>query len=348
MSSIIDNKRINIVKAIGIIAVVIGHYNGSWREYFPPHLFHMPLFFMIGGVLAKDFFDINIIKKVFIKYFLYIVYTYILISLIVILLSKVFPLNAGTPFFTETISSLIFTPFKKNLHSSPYALVLWFLWAYMFVVLIGRYFIYIIKDKVTILMLGVILGYIGIAVLSPMYIKSKLWYFNTLTQIFVGIGYYYIGYFIKDHLNKLKLIPLLLLSFMVYFFHKNGLFYGSGMSWSNYSGNPIMIMFCTSILCFFVFSISYYMVNFNILVKVGSYSKAIMSYHLLVFLLLTLIFKDNSFLIVNPLKNYIFRYSDLVYIGLGVSVPMLLGSVIDSFIKKLKLKDCVSNRFAIR
>lgn len=62
-----------------------------------------------------------------------------------------------------------------------------------------------------------------------------------------------------------------------------------------------------------------------------------MSYHLLVFLLLTLILKDNSFLIVNPLKNYIFRYSDFVYIGLGVSVPMLLGTVIDLFIKKLKV-----------
>ena len=341
MQKIFDEKTsklIDVAKAIGIIAVVVGHYDGTWREIIPPHLFHMPLFFMIGGILAKETFNEKILKDTFFKYFLYILYTYIIISIAVILLSKIYPIKPGTPFITESVYALLFTPFKQNLHSSPYALSLWFLWAYMFVVVIGRYFISIIKNKAIILGVGLVLGYIGMAVLAPNYVKTKFWLFNTITQIFVGLGFYYIGYFIRDYLNKLKLVPLFLLSILVYFFHKNGIFYSTGMSWSGYAGNPIMILFCTSILCLFIFSLCQYLTNFKFLVYIGKYTKGIMSYHLLVFLMLTLIFKDDNFQIIDPLKNYRFEFSDFIYVSLGVFIPIMFNVFFEKYLRYIKNK----------
>ena len=44
---------LDYAKALGIISVVIGHYNLNPFGIPHPYLFHMPLFFFIGGMLIK-------------------------------------------------------------------------------------------------------------------------------------------------------------------------------------------------------------------------------------------------------------------------------------------------------
>jgi fucose 4-O-acetylase-like acetyltransferase len=54
----------NIAKAIGIMAVVIGHSNSPIDNFI--YLWHMPLFFFISGYFYKDNYTFNIkllIKK---------------------------------------------------------------------------------------------------------------------------------------------------------------------------------------------------------------------------------------------------------------------------------------------
>ena len=85
MQKIFDEKTsklIDVAKAIGIIAVVVGHYDGTWREIIPPHLFHMPLFFMIGGILAKETFNEKILKDAFFKYYIFL---YLILLLVLLL-----------------------------------------------------------------------------------------------------------------------------------------------------------------------------------------------------------------------------------------------------------------------
>lgn len=56
------------VKAFGMIFVLVGHINNDIFNVYYAYLFHMPLFFFIGGVLYKDTrcitnFTAHVIKK---------------------------------------------------------------------------------------------------------------------------------------------------------------------------------------------------------------------------------------------------------------------------------------------
>lgn len=56
------NNKMNILKAIGIITVVIGHTWSNVFAWFPTYSFHMALFMFISGYFfkytdIKTFFD---------------------------------------------------------------------------------------------------------------------------------------------------------------------------------------------------------------------------------------------------------------------------------------------------
>ena len=48
-----ESLFLNYVKAIGIFLVVVGHYRWLPPTLFHPYIFHMPLFFIVGGILAR-------------------------------------------------------------------------------------------------------------------------------------------------------------------------------------------------------------------------------------------------------------------------------------------------------
>ena len=50
-----ESTALNYAKAIGIITVVIGHFRGVPFNYFQPYMYHMPLFFFLGGVFINEF-----------------------------------------------------------------------------------------------------------------------------------------------------------------------------------------------------------------------------------------------------------------------------------------------------
>lgn len=54
---------IRYVQAIGILFVVMGHYPVKLFNLFTPYAFHMPLFFILGGVLYKKKLCVINIKK---------------------------------------------------------------------------------------------------------------------------------------------------------------------------------------------------------------------------------------------------------------------------------------------
>lgn len=45
---------IDYAKALGIIVVVIGHYSNNIFNVMTPYMYHMPLFFMIGGIVFNE------------------------------------------------------------------------------------------------------------------------------------------------------------------------------------------------------------------------------------------------------------------------------------------------------
>ncbi|MGN9604779.1 acyltransferase family protein, partial [Salmonella enterica] len=72
-----ESKTIDIMKFIGIVFVVIGHYPGDYFNIMSPYLFHMPLFFFIAGMTLKKDSPIKNSIRVFLSIAKYSVITYI-------------------------------------------------------------------------------------------------------------------------------------------------------------------------------------------------------------------------------------------------------------------------------
>ena len=78
-----DIRYINILKALAIIAVVVGHSETPLVKVI--YLYHMPLFFFISGYLYNDRFSINplkqIKKRVLTLYLPFVIYQFIFLAL---------------------------------------------------------------------------------------------------------------------------------------------------------------------------------------------------------------------------------------------------------------------------
>lgn len=121
---------IDYIKCIGIILVVYGHFDlFTYGLTFNPYFFHMPLFFFLGGVLlnlkksSKDFY-----KNIFFKYFLYIVFTYILLGLVSKFLHYVFNIK-DMNIFEDGFISTAYLAINSNFHNNYFFLVAWFLFS---------------------------------------------------------------------------------------------------------------------------------------------------------------------------------------------------------------------------
>ncbi|MFW5402428.1 acyltransferase family protein, partial [Yersinia sp. 1252 StPb PI] len=74
-------RAINYVKAIGIIAVVAGHYYGTPFNVYTPYVWHMPLFFFLGGMLFNSSKPAKkAIRSVIRNYFLYLIIVFVIIG----------------------------------------------------------------------------------------------------------------------------------------------------------------------------------------------------------------------------------------------------------------------------
>ena len=82
-----QSLAVDYLKAVGIIAVVSGHYDGSFINFLRPYIFHMPLFFFVGGLLFKTGKKGGVFaKNLLVKYIFYIVVSYAVLWLSVCLL----------------------------------------------------------------------------------------------------------------------------------------------------------------------------------------------------------------------------------------------------------------------
>lgn len=76
------SHAIDYVKCIGIVLVIFGHYPNTIINVLKPYMYHMPLFFFLGGMLfstkkgsKKHYYNIIV------KYAAYIIISYLLLGL---------------------------------------------------------------------------------------------------------------------------------------------------------------------------------------------------------------------------------------------------------------------------
>ncbi|HHJ4330225.1 TPA: acyltransferase family protein [Citrobacter freundii] len=338
-----QKTTIDYVKALGIIAVVIGHY--YWRPFGAPdpYLFHMPLFFFLGGLVMntakspKKFF-----ADIFKRHIAYIFITYLIIGAIVTLISKFAPIDQGEPFsggLFGTISNI----YHYCFHNNKFFLVAWFLAAYacayvvMFAVtsILSRYN----HHSVVLLMISLVFGFIGIRYAPDWYHSSGNIAYNYLSQILTGFMFMGIGFSIKEIIFKcINIYGFFFCYLAISFLTLNGIAESITMSWSKYPSGFIIttisclmciyMLFC---LCYFL-SKSFGKTSFT---QIGTSSKTIMSYHLLVMYILDWIFSRMGMVDLHGVGVLSHHYNYTVW-PFYIITPIALLTAANLLYRKLK------------
>lgn len=348
--SIILNHTVAIdyIKAIGIVFVVIGHYPVSIFNVFIPYIFHMPLFFFLGGVLFNDNKKLTAtIKKVFAHHFLYIAATFLIIGAITNLLGYLLHLETNDIFNINPVR-IFKDAIKSNIHNNRFFLVAWFLFIYGTIAILFKIAFNFthtkkINQSFTLLIIGIICGFIGIDIIAPKYESTKLFYLNNISEILVGFMYFSIGFYTRQFIwSTLHPYAVILFFIINYTLFQNNISHQMIMSWSSYPDGLLMHLF-TSLSCiysvFFFAKVLASYGKYTLISYIGQISKTIMSYHLLVFLLIDIVFYKLGFYELKGLSTekyslFVSSYSWAIYVSIGIALPTACKYTVDSILKK--------------
>ncbi|WP_421350721.1 acyltransferase family protein [Aeromonas veronii] len=348
------SQAIDYLKAIGIILVVIGHYPLSPFNVITPYMFHMPLFFFIGGMLFSGRKKtIEIIKNGFNKYVLYILYTYVTIGFIVVLFNFYFRVSIGSP-FSGGLINFLFVAVASNFSNNPFFVVAWFLLAYLGIMILFHVInsiACVIKDekskKAFLFFLAVFIGWVGVNFLAVEYKETQKQIYNYLSQVTVGMMFYVFGFVFKEIIwSWVNITTCMLLFSFLYVLEQYGMVSPYTMSQSQYPQGILSMIISTMICIYLTVALSRVLSAFKeskMLLEIGRESKVIMSYHLIAFLIIDLFVSffgvlDMSY--VSVFNHYAEKWTWPVYIIGGIALPLLGLKVYLIFIKIVKSFYC--------
>lgn len=334
-----DSLVLDYVKALGIIAVVIGHYPGDPFTFLKPYVYHMPLFFFLGGLLLNTRRSVashalGIVKK----HLFYIAAVYVLIALVFAILHQLYPI-AYTSMWRGSLLDSVLYPIEQSFHGGSYFFVGWFLFAYAIASLLC-FLVVLLLDKTIrhtsvhyslVLSAALLMGLLGMDVIAPLYQANKIFYYNLLSQVLVGSSFFLLGYCAKGFIFKLAGLYSFVGSFVfLYLMQQYDALQPLVIAWSKYSlgfARQTLTALAGIVAIFSIAKILAHYQNMAALKKIGQHSKPIMSYHILAFVLLDIVFSWLGLWDLHHTKALNHYYSPFtwpIYIGLGVAIPMLL------------------------
>lgn len=293
-----EQERISIdyAKAFGIILVVIGHFNNLASDILRPYIYHMPLFFFIGGMVFRQQNFADVVKNTIVKYWIYLVFCYIATGLIALLLNHYFGTLARTPFGSSILDTLRIIKDNK-FNNNPLFIFGWFLLCYPLVILVSNIYHFLLAGKVPIVIFIVIpslASFFAMNYLSKDALTTNSFILNVACQIIVGSFFYLLGAMVREKifiLNKLSILMLLLISF--YTLSSMRIISEMGMSFSRYPYGFVVHTIGAFLGIAIVFSLSSILSNSDyskVLGLIGEKSKDIMTFHMLSFSLIDAIF----------------------------------------------------------
>lgn len=336
---------LDYAKALGIISVVIGHYNLTPFSIPQPYLFHMALFFFIGGMLlnpGKNFSQF--ISAIFKKHILYIIVTYIVIGVVTKVITANTESTLYNPFpdsFYETIHSI----YRSDFHINSLFLVAWFLLAYSIASVFSLIVLKLANGKklslIYISLIAFSFGYLGMVTLPSMFQPGWNIQYNYLSQACSGSMFMLLGFLLREAVFKYQSVIALSLSLLaVSFMINSSIAHPMTMSFSSYPSGYI-VSTVTAMLCIYsVFGFANMMqkqFGDSLFLMVGRSSKTIMSYHLLVLYMIDLLVSRFGFVDVkevNALNHYYNPYIWPVYL----LTPIILLTGANSAYRYAKLK----------
>jgi len=334
-----ESLFISYAKALGIIVVIIGHYPWYPIKTYNPYIFHMPFFFLIGGMLATPIIDWKKwTSKIVRSYMAYIVIWYVVLAMCAVWINKLF--GTRIVMIPSSISNhdYFIYPLTQNMHNNSLFLAAWFFVAYVLSISIFRFILTLLEYlripylKAIICLLGVVVGYFSIRYLASLYKREHFWLYNLLCQIGAGYMWIAIGFGLRNYLTIFKNIPLILISIVITVtFVGNNTFHPLVMAWSDYPDRFYIHLISSLSGSFGVFSISYILsllVENRFLQTVGNSSKDIMTLHLPAFVIADLMLSYLGYYDkgkINGVDHYIDPSAWPLYISMGLFFPLLIG-----------------------
>ena len=341
-----ESDTIDVLKSIGILFVVIGHLPVNYINITYPYLFHMPLFFFIGGITIKNDSIIKSIIKISKTLIPYAVITYVLIGFFSYAINNLYGIDLGNP-FTGGVISTIKNAFLSNFHNNPLFLVCWFLVAYyisyIITVIVAKMSSFVNNNAIRvalILIVGCSLGAISVDFLSAQYAESKNQIYNVLSQSTYASMFMLVGYSIGIQLIRKVNIVISIISFsIVSWMVMASIVKPPVLSWSQYESGFIYTSITAFLCIFFYIHLSKCVASNgeNKLTKfIGRNTRAIMSYHLAVFVIIDIVFYQLGLWDIkntSVFNHFVSGGYGVFYVVLAMVIPAYLSVV------KNKVKD---------
>ncbi|WP_026970280.1 acyltransferase family protein [Aliagarivorans marinus] len=336
---------IDYAKGLGILLVVIGHYNWQADAVYTPYLFHMPLFFILGGLVLRPYADERRWARKWLRsYPLYYVVWYTVIGLITLALTSLF--DTRIVLYLGQGWDIFAMPLRGNSHANSLFMIGWFLVSYALVS--GAFRIVVSRSRGRInryylLLATVVLAYLATEYLAPAFHAERLWYRNVLVQLAVGSMYMAFGYALRPWLDKLASFNLMASCWIVLAtIVALGWVTPLGMSWSEYPDGFVLHTLSAVLGSVGLLSLCYLLSQAKpqtSLQLLGRYSKDIMTLHLLMFVLLDILFASMGLLqmsYISALHHWVSPKVCWLYMLVGCVAPIALRMAIDSTKRAIK------------
>nr|WP_197029666.1 acyltransferase family protein [Clostridium sp. 12(A)] len=276
----VEKKRIDyldVAKGIGIISVIIGHY-----DYRPPvqnliFSFHMPIFFILSGYFFKNVSWNELIKKKTRQLIIPYVFTSFGVIISSIIWDLFYNINNLKQNVLRWISAALYG--SGNTYETPYYIpqigAIWFLLALFSSLLILKL---VIKHKYAYLEVGAIalIGY---------YSSKLLWLPFSIQAGMVAVIYVYVGYLLRRYKvflpNMWKAFILSAMVWGLYLIKGGGHLYLVA-NYFQYGVFDILASFCACVVVIYISEIISKLSYFNMVLGfMGRNSLIILCFHLI-------------------------------------------------------------------
>lgn len=336
------NRVVDIIRALAIILVVVGHFikPGLIKDII--YSFHLPVFFIITGYLYKEKKENERETYFTHKLFTYIKY-YVLYNTILVLLHNIL-LRANviesSLYYLAQFSYALLNSFLL-ISAEPFSAAMWFLPVSLFSLILFHYLKSSIKDSKKQYIIMALMTLIGIY-FNYKNLNIGLHYQTSL----VVLPFLYLGNWLKK--NERKIHPNLLIGvFCLAMVVLSPSIFNHEVELSiNQLGNIILFYLIPMIAFYLLYTISYYIDKYlnrlsRVLAKVGERTIPIMCLHLLFFKIVDFIaihFYTKDYQLLSMFTHSYDNYMYIIYGLIGIIGPYFVSSFIQIIIKKINCK----------
>lgn len=343
------NNFISIAKAIGIILMVAGHSGCPALMNNFLYLFHMPLFFVCSGYFYKDIRDTNALTKYYerkahglympyLKWSLIFLLFHNIFVVLNIIHSEIYDLNS---YIKQLFNICIMKDFEILIH--PFWFIKELLLSSILIATLSYLCHKYLRKVTNIVFAGI---FIFLTVLCKYY-KIKCPVLGDVSILTLSITYIYIGMLYRKYENKIKPGSATCITSFAITITGSILFSGViDMRYTTLSNVlPYFFLSITGIL--FIFSISKF-INLHVndhhyIYYIGNHTMPILALNLLTLKIGNLIKIQIYDMPLESLASHTIIYDHnqlfwLLYLIIGVSIPLLIEHVYTFFFKKVKIK----------